>query len=78
MNQAAAAHVASMRRVGIKTGKAIDYLEKMVGGPGNAGFGRKNMYNHVDAARRSQVLDGDAEAVLAYSIGNRETDPQFF
>ena len=36
------------------------------------------MYNHVDATRRIEIKDGDAEAALAYLCGKTEIDSYFF
>ena len=35
----------------------------------HVGFTQKDMYNHVDATRRIEIKDGDAEAALAYLCG---------
>ncbi|KAL6343311.1 hypothetical protein AAG906_022386 [Vitis piasezkii] len=41
-------------------------------------FHTKDIYNHVDAMRRSEIKDGDAEAALAYLCGKAEMDSSFF
>ncbi|XP_034680319.1 protein FAR1-RELATED SEQUENCE 5-like [Vitis riparia] len=44
----------------------------------HVGFTQKDIYNHVDAMRRSEIKDGDAEAALAYLCGKAEMDSSFF
>ncbi|XP_010646010.1 protein FAR-RED IMPAIRED RESPONSE 1-like [Vitis vinifera] len=56
----------------------MDYMVKQSGGHEHVGFTQKDIYNHVDAMRRSEIKDGDAEAALAYLCGKAEMDSSFF
>ncbi|XP_010660261.1 protein FAR1-RELATED SEQUENCE 4-like [Vitis vinifera] len=38
----------------------------------------KKAYNHIDAMRRIEIKDGDAEATLAYLCGKAEMDSSLF
>ncbi|KAL6347547.1 hypothetical protein AAG906_026072 [Vitis piasezkii] len=60
------AQVDVLRKVGVKTTQIMDYMVKQSGGHQHVGFTQKDMYNHVDAMRRIEIKDGDAEAALAY------------
>ena len=53
-------------------------MVKKLGGNQHIGFTQKDMYNHVDAMRRSEIKDSDAEAALAYLCGKAEMDSSFF
>ena len=72
------AQVDVLRKVGVKTTQIIDYMVKQSGGHQHVGFTQKDMYNHVDATRRIEIKDGDAEAALAYLCGKTEMDSSFF
>ncbi|XP_034707042.1 protein FAR1-RELATED SEQUENCE 5-like [Vitis riparia] len=72
------AQVDILRQVGVKTTQIIDYMVKQSGGHEHVGFTQKDIYNHVDAMRRSEIKDGDAEAALAYLCGKAEMDSSFF
>ncbi|XP_059593079.1 protein FAR1-RELATED SEQUENCE 5-like [Vitis vinifera] len=72
------AQVDGLRKVGVKTTQIMDYMVKQSGGHEHVGFTQKDIYNHVDAMRRSEIKDGDAEAALAYLCGKAEMDSSFF
>ncbi|RVW37768.1 Protein FAR1-related sequence 5 [Vitis vinifera] len=72
------AQVDVLRKVGVKTTQIMDYMVKQSGGHEHVGFTQKDIYNHVDAMRRSEIKDGDAEAALAYLCGKAEMDSSFF
>ncbi|XP_059597879.1 protein FAR1-RELATED SEQUENCE 5-like [Vitis vinifera] len=72
------AQVDVLRKVGVKTTQIMDYMVKQSGGHEHVGFTQKNIYNHVNAMRRSEIKDGDAEAALAYLCGKAEMDASFF
>ena len=66
-----------LRKVGVKTTQIMDYMVKQSGGHQHVGFTQKDMYNHVNAMRRIEIKDGDAEAALAYLCGKTEIDSFF-
>ncbi|RVW88940.1 Protein FAR1-related sequence 5 [Vitis vinifera] len=72
------AQVDVLHKVGVKTTQIMDYMVKQSGGHEHVGFTQKGIYNHVDAMRRSEIKDGDAEAALAYLCGKTEMDSLFF
>eukprot|EP00261_Vitis_vinifera_P038416 XP_019079659.1 PREDICTED: protein FAR1-RELATED SEQUENCE 5-like [Vitis vinifera] len=72
------AQVDVLRQVGVKTTQIIDYMVKQSGGHEHVDFTQKDIYNHVDAMRRSEIKDSDTEAALAYLCGNAEMDSSFF
>ena len=63
------AQVDVLCKVGVKTTQIMDYMVKQSGRHQHVGFTQKDMYNHVDAMRRIEIKDGDAEAALAYLCG---------
>nr|CAN62918.1 hypothetical protein VITISV_029735 [Vitis vinifera] len=72
------AQVDVLRKVGVKTTQIMNYMVKQSGRHEHVGFTQKDIYNHVDAMRRSEIKDGDAEAALAYLCGKAEMDSSFF
>ena len=62
----------------MKTNQIMDYMVQRSGGYNNVGFTKKDLYNHVDADRRVQIRDGDAQGALAYLCGKSEIDPSFY
>ena len=72
------AQVDVMRKVGVKISQIMDYMVQQSKGHQHASFTQKDIYNHVDAMRRIQIKDGDAEATLAYLCGKTETNYSFF
>ncbi|XP_028064307.1 protein FAR1-RELATED SEQUENCE 5-like [Camellia sinensis] len=56
----------------------MDFVAQQAGGYENVGFIQKDMYNHFGTERRVQVVDGNAEGVLAYLCGKEEQDPMFY
>ena len=67
-----------LRKVGVKTTQIMDYMVKQAGGHKHVGFTQKDIYKHVNAMRRIEIKDGDAEAMLAYLCGKVEMDSSFF
>ena len=67
-----------MYKVGVKTTRIIDYMIQQSRGHQHVGFTQKDIYNHVDAMRRVEIKDGDAEATLAYLCGKTEANLSFF
>ncbi|KAL6348243.1 hypothetical protein AAG906_005535 [Vitis piasezkii] len=67
-----------LRKVGVKTTQIMDYMVKQSGGHQHVGFTQKDIYNHIDAMRRIEIKDGDAEIALAYLCGKVEMDSLFF
>ena len=41
-------------------------------------FTQKNLYNHVDVARRHKIINGDAHRALGYLCALNDLDPSFF
>lgn len=72
------AQVRAMRGVGIRPSKIMDYMVQQSGGYEHVGFIRKDLYNYVDAARRKEICNGDAEGALAYLCRMKDSDPMFF
>ncbi|KAK9932447.1 hypothetical protein M0R45_019685 [Rubus argutus] len=75
------AHLAlatSMQRVWVKPCHTYEYIVDKVGGFSNVGFTIKDLYNKLNSRRREILLDGDAEAALAYMRGKVATDSKFF
>ncbi|KAK9932835.1 hypothetical protein M0R45_020057 [Rubus argutus] len=68
----------SMRRVSIKTCHTYEYMVDRAGGFANVGFTIKDLYNKLDSSRREIILEGDAEAALAYLKGKAATDTNLF
>ena len=72
------AQVDVLRKVGVKTTQIMDYMVKQAVGHKHVGFTQKDIYKHVNAMRRIEIKDGDAEAMLAYLCGKVEMDSSFF
>ncbi|RVW62430.1 Protein FAR1-related sequence 5 [Vitis vinifera] len=53
-------------------------MVKQSGEHEHVGFTQKDICNHIDAMRRSEIKDGDAKAALAYLCGKAEMDSSFF
>ncbi|XP_028101253.1 protein FAR1-RELATED SEQUENCE 5-like [Camellia sinensis] len=52
----------AMRNVGVKTSQIMDYMVNQSGSYENVGFIRTDLHNHIQAERRAEVEDGDAQA----------------
>ncbi|XP_028095870.1 protein FAR1-RELATED SEQUENCE 5-like [Camellia sinensis] len=57
----------AMRNVSVKTSQIMDYMVNQSGCYENVGFIRTDLHNHIQAERRAEVEDGDAQGVLADS-----------
>ncbi|XP_028053422.1 protein FAR1-RELATED SEQUENCE 5-like [Camellia sinensis] len=51
----------AMRNVGVKTSQIMDYMVNQSGSYENVGFIRMDLHNHIQAERRAEVEDGDAQ-----------------
>ncbi|XP_028117258.1 protein FAR1-RELATED SEQUENCE 5-like [Camellia sinensis] len=51
----------AMRNVGVKTSQIMDYMVNQSGSYENVGFIRTDLHNHIQAERRAEVEDGDAQ-----------------
>lgn len=58
--------VISMRKVAVKTSRAYDYLVDKAGGHKHVGFTAKDLYNKLDAVRRMEICNGDAQSAISY------------
>ncbi|XP_028065806.1 protein FAR1-RELATED SEQUENCE 5-like [Camellia sinensis] len=61
LNSADKAQAMAMRNVGVRTSQIMDYMVNQSGSYENVGFVRTNLHNHIQAERRAQVEDGDAQ-----------------
>ncbi|XP_028075828.1 protein FAR-RED IMPAIRED RESPONSE 1-like [Camellia sinensis] len=52
----------AMRNVGVKTSQIMDYMVNQSGSYENVGFIHTDLHNHIQAERRAEVEDGDAQA----------------
>ncbi|XP_062016525.1 protein FAR1-RELATED SEQUENCE 5-like [Rosa rugosa] len=68
----------SMQRVSVKPCHTYEYIVDRSGGFKNVGFIMKDLYNKLDSRRREILLEGDAEAALAYMRGKVATDSHFY
>ena len=41
-------------------------------------FMLKDLYNKIDAERKKEIADGDAECVVAFLAGKQANDPMFY
>ncbi|XP_028115710.1 protein FAR1-RELATED SEQUENCE 5-like [Camellia sinensis] len=62
LNSVDKAQAMAMRNVGVKTSQIMDYMINQSGSYENVGFVRTDLYNHIQAKRRAEVEDGDAQA----------------
>ncbi|XP_028086514.1 protein FAR1-RELATED SEQUENCE 5-like [Camellia sinensis] len=51
----------AMRNVSVKTSQIMDYMVNQSGSYENVGFIRTDVHNHIQAERRAEVEDGDAQ-----------------
>ncbi|XP_028056985.1 protein FAR1-RELATED SEQUENCE 5-like [Camellia sinensis] len=61
LNSADKAQVMAMRNVGMKTSQIMDYMVNQSGSYENVGFIHTDLHNHIQAKRRAEVEDGDAQ-----------------
>ncbi|XP_058197504.1 protein FAR1-RELATED SEQUENCE 5-like [Rhododendron vialii] len=72
------AQTKAMRNVGISTGQIMDLMTIQSGGFDKVGFVRKDLHNTVQADRKVELKDGDAEVILGYLSAKALDDPMFF
>ncbi|XP_028088555.1 protein FAR-RED IMPAIRED RESPONSE 1-like [Camellia sinensis] len=68
----------AMRNIGVKTSQIIDYMVNQSGSYENVGFIRTDLHNHIQAKRRTEVEDGDAQGALVYLCAKLDVDARFF
>ncbi|XP_028087091.1 protein FAR1-RELATED SEQUENCE 5-like [Camellia sinensis] len=64
LNSVDKAQVMAMRNVGVKTSQIMDYMVNQSGCYENVGFICTDLHNHIQAKRRAEVEDGDAQGAL--------------
>ncbi|XP_028079428.1 protein FAR-RED IMPAIRED RESPONSE 1-like [Camellia sinensis] len=64
----------AMRNVGVKTSQIMDYMVNQSGSYENVGFIRTDLHNHIQAERRAEVEDGDAQGALVYLCAKLDVD----
>ncbi|XP_028069603.1 protein FAR1-RELATED SEQUENCE 5-like [Camellia sinensis] len=78
LNSANKAQAMAMRNVGVKTSQIMDYMVNQSGSYENVGFVRTDLHNHIQAERRAEVEDGDAQGALVYLCAKLDVDARFF
>ncbi|XP_028121114.1 protein FAR1-RELATED SEQUENCE 5-like [Camellia sinensis] len=66
LNSGDKAQAMAMRNVGVKTSQIMDYMVNQSGSYENVGFIRTDLHNHIQAERKAEVEDGDAQGALVY------------
>ncbi|XP_028061786.1 protein FAR1-RELATED SEQUENCE 5-like [Camellia sinensis] len=56
----------------------MDLLVQQSGSFANVGFIHKDLHNYIQAERKVEMKDGDAECALAYLRAKADADPYFF
>ncbi|KAL4303519.1 hypothetical protein GQ457_10G011920 [Hibiscus cannabinus] len=69
--------IKSMHNSGIAPNRMMRNFVNEAGSSKNVGFISKDLYNFLDRIKREEVKDGDAETVMAYLYGKKESDPFF-
>lgn len=72
------AQTKAMRSVGISPGQIMDFMNHQSGGSHKVGFIRKDLHNSIQAERKVELKDGDAEGALGYLSAKALDDPLFF
>ncbi|KAL7264981.1 hypothetical protein ACSBR1_002854 [Camellia fascicularis] len=72
------AQVKTLHDVGVKTSQIMDLLVQQSGSFANVGFIHKDLHNYIQAERKVEMKDGDAECALAYLCAKADADPYFF
>ncbi|XP_028108392.1 protein FAR1-RELATED SEQUENCE 5-like [Camellia sinensis] len=72
------AQVKTLHDVGVKTSQIMDLLVQQSGSFANVGFIHKDLHNYIQAERKVEMKDGDAECALAYLRAKADADPYFF
>ncbi|KAI8573009.1 hypothetical protein RHMOL_Rhmol01G0245700 [Rhododendron molle] len=65
-------------KAGIPTYKTYDSLQIQVGGPENLPYNLKDCRNYLEGVRRSERMQGDAEAMHSYFMRMRGDNSDFF
>ncbi|XP_028094615.1 protein FAR1-RELATED SEQUENCE 3-like [Camellia sinensis] len=74
LNSGDKAQAMAMRNVGVKTSQIMDYMVNQSGSYENVGFIRTDLHNHIQAERRAEVEDGDAQGALVYLCAKLDVD----
>ncbi|PKU73465.1 hypothetical protein MA16_Dca024990 [Dendrobium catenatum] len=53
-----------MSEAGIRTIDTFTYLSDEVGGVGNLGFTKQNVYNYIQKERRAKIETGDTNSLI--------------
>ncbi|XP_028082476.1 protein FAR1-RELATED SEQUENCE 5-like [Camellia sinensis] len=72
------AQVKTLHDVGVKTSQIMDFLVQQSGSFANVGFIHKDLHNYIQAERKVEMKDGDAECALAYLCAKADADSYFF
>ncbi|XP_028061338.1 protein FAR1-RELATED SEQUENCE 5-like [Camellia sinensis] len=78
LNSGDKAQAMAMRNVGVKTSQIMDYMINQSGSYENVGFIHMDLHNHIQAERRAEVEDGDAQGALVYLCAKLDVDARFF
>ncbi|XP_028116641.1 protein FAR1-RELATED SEQUENCE 5-like [Camellia sinensis] len=78
LNSADKAQAMAIRNVGVKTSQIMDYMVNQSGSYENVGFVCTDLHNHIQAERRAEVEDGDAQGALVYLCAKLDVDARFF
>ncbi|XP_028121123.1 protein FAR1-RELATED SEQUENCE 5-like [Camellia sinensis] len=78
LNSTDKAQAMAMRNVGVKTSQIMDYMVNQSWSYENVGFIRTDLHNHIQAERRAEVEDGDAQGVLVYLCAKLDVDARLF
>ncbi|OIT36494.1 protein far1-related sequence 5, partial [Nicotiana attenuata] len=70
--------LSSMVDAGIRTKKAVRYLQKEAGGIENAGFIEQDAHSFIQARKRSMINCGDAQTLLNHFMHMQSEDSNFF
>lgn len=70
MRNADTAHVGTMQGIGIRTSQIMKLFVLQSGGYKNVRFTSKNLYNRMDATRRQEIINRDANVVLHFFLQN--------
>ncbi|XP_028118689.1 protein FAR-RED ELONGATED HYPOCOTYL 3-like [Camellia sinensis] len=74
LNSADKAQAMAIRNVGVKTSQIMNYMVNQSGSYENVGFIRTDLHNHIQAERRAEVEDGDAQGALVYLCAKLDVD----
>ncbi|CAL5405985.1 unnamed protein product [Camellia sinensis] len=72
------AQVKNLHDVGVMTSQIMDLLVQQSGSFANVGFIHKDLHNYIQAERKLEMKDGDAECALTYLCAKADADPYFF